>query len=190
MRPRILGLALLALLALLAQACAFLAPGPVLQPSVSLLLFPPAAGASRPRIASVDTRSRARSVLETVCKISTRFGGTGTRSQSDWLAYDLLTVGGLAPNEIESLLSIANSRTAKAGDILNEHDAITSSAYEDKVLLMLSGTAEITHAGIRERTLGPGDFAGESEFLQLEVTEKLNELSVDPVEEFFNAAGF
>jgi len=73
---------------------------------------------------------------------------------------------------------------------LNEHDAITSSPYEDKVLLMLSGTAEITHAGIRERTLGPGDFAGESEFLQLEVTEKLNELSVDPVEEFFNAAGF
>jgi len=182
MRRRVLGLALLA------QACAFLAP--VLQPSVSLLRAPPAAGASRLRFASVDTRSRARSVPETACKISTRFGGTGTRSQSDWLAYDLLTVGGLAPTEIESLLSIAKSCTAKAGDILNEHDAITSSPYEDKVLLMLSGTAEITHAGIRERTLGPGDFAGESEFLQLEVTEKLNELSVDPVEEFFNAAGF
>ena len=103
-------------------------------------------------------------------------------------AYSLLQIGGLTAEEVNGLFSIAEVMTAAPGDVLSAHDAITKSAYEDKVLLILQGNAEILLAGNAGRMLGPGDFASESEFLQLEVTEQLLNLKVDPVEEFFNAA--
>ena len=104
-------------------------------------------------------------------------------------AFELLEVGGLTAEEVNKLMSIAESSFAKPGDVLKRSDAITSSAYEDKVLFIVSGSADILQAGEVAREVGPGDFVGESEYLQLEVTEKLQALSIDPVAQFFELAG-
>jgi Ca2+-binding EF-hand superfamily protein len=103
-------------------------------------------------------------------------------------AFELLEVGGLTADEANGLMGIADIRFARPGDVLKQNDAITSSAYQDEVLFIVSGSADILQAGEVAREVGPGDFVGESEYLQLEVAEKLNALTIDPVEQFFKLA--
>ena len=102
--------------------------------------------------------------------------------------YQLLTPCGMDESEIDSLLGAGEIKTANLGEVLKESDAITASAYEDKVILILDGSARVMISGELQREMGPGDFAGVNDFLQLEVTEKLDALSVDPVEELFRMA--
>ena len=108
-------------------------------------------------------------------------------AQSNEAAYKLLGLGGLDETEVDGLLSVADVATAKPGAVLSKNDAITSSAFDDKIVLLLSGSATILRAGERERDLRPGDFVGEEEFLQLEVTQKLLALTSTPLEDFFRA---
>jgi hypothetical protein len=103
-------------------------------------------------------------------------------------AYELFQVAGLSEADVDALFSIANIKKAKPGEKLKEIDAVTASAYDNEVLLILQGTARVLNAGELQREIGPGDFAGEAAFLQLEVTEKLDTLSQDPVEEMFEFA--
>ena len=91
-------------------------------------------------------------------------------------------------SEIDSLLGAGEIKTANPGEVLKESDAITASAYDNEVILILDGSARVMISGEVQREMGPGDFAGVNDFLQLEVTEKLDALSVDPVEEMFRIA--
>lgn len=139
-----------------------------------------------PATARVSTRSSARAVFGSL-RASAVSNVEAAQLRLD--AIELLEVGGLTAEEVNKLLSIADIRLAKPGDVMKQSDAITSSAYEDKVLFIVSGSADILEAGEVARGVGPGDFVGESEYLQLEVTEKLQVLSVDPVQQFFDLAG-
>ena len=82
-------------------------------------------------------------------------------------AYQLLALGGLSQAEVDGLLSVADVAIAKPGEALSKNEAIAKSAYDDKFVLLLSGSASIMRAGEIERRLVPGDFVGEQEFLQL-----------------------
>lgn len=139
-----------------------------------------------PAAARASTRSSARAVFGSL-RASAVSDVEAAQLRLD--AFELLEVSGLTAEEVRKLLSIADIRLAKPGDVMKRSDAITSSAYEDKVLFIVSGSADILEAGEVARGVGPGDFVGESEYLQLEVTEKLQVLSVDPVEQFFDLAG-
>ena len=119
--------------------------------------------------------------------ISAQASAAPGAAQFNEVAYQLLGLGGLDEAEVDGLLSIAEVATAKPGAVLSKNDAITSSAYDDKIVLLLSGSATIMRAGERDRDLRPGDFVGEEEFLQLEVTQKLLALTSSPLEDFFRA---
>lgn len=82
-------------------------------------------------------------------------------------AYQLLALGGLSQAEVDGLFSVAEVAMAKPGEAFSKNEAITKSAYDDKFVLLLSGSASIMRAGELERILVPGDFVGEQEFLQL-----------------------
>jgi hypothetical protein len=87
-------------------------------------------------------------------------------------AYQLLALGGLSEEEVDGLFSVAQVAIAKPGEAFSKNEAIAKSAYDDKFVLLLSGSANIMRAGEIERTLVPGDFVGEQEFLQLGTTKK------------------
>mmetsp|Transcript_42607 Transcript_42607/g.66730 ORF Transcript_42607/g.66730 Transcript_42607/m.66730 type:complete len:249 (-) Transcript_42607:2562-3308(-) len=104
-------------------------------------------------------------------------------------AQNLMVLGGLTSEQAVEMLSQASLIKAEEGqELMLEGRDVTVPAEERKVFMVLRGSANVFKGGRLLGTARPGEFLGESRYLELEALEQLGKLQVDVLQDLFDIA--